>query len=65
MLDTDLRHPSPDEIIHCMQVNNRTNYFERQKEFVEIRWYLDDVVAGKVKIVFNKEIGMYEGIGEW
>lgn len=30
--------PEEDEIIHCMRVNNRTNYFERQREFVEIRW---------------------------
>ena len=28
-------------------------------------WYFDDVAAGKMKIVFNKETGMYEGIGEW
>jgi len=27
-------------------------------------WYLDDIVAEKVKIVFSKETEMYEGIGE-
>ena len=27
-------------------------------------WYLDAVAAGKMKIVFNQETGMYEGIGE-